>query len=502
MQMNTNAFGIRTLQISCMMLFCSLGGNAGAQELSKDALLDFVNTRYQAYFHYNMCTFKNVNEEKHSGRASGREPVEWWNPSGLDCEQWAQVCIDSKMSGGWLTSKHHGGFCLWDSKVTDYDVASSPVKTDVVGEFVKQFRKRGLKVGIYYSILDYHHGIDNGTVSKEKLDFIKAQLTELLTNYGPIDYMNFDGWSTWPTLPDFDDIHYRDLYETVKAIQPDCLIVSHTYESNLAHADVPFADAAGRSYPYHPEYLRPTAASDTSQGDWWWDDIERYRKPKTKEYLLKQLESYNSHNSVYVLNISPGPNGRVDDNVAARLKEVAEAWDKADDLTAPGDDWGFQYDVSENLAFMKPAIQSSTQGPVIDFRARPRAEIAVDGVTESRGAMEQAAMTLKELNPWWEVDLEADHRIHEIEIYLQSDQEEDLVKDRRALSVSVRNAAGDVVWIKRFNASSDFYQSPTTITVPVDDHGKPVVGRTIRLKSIGETSLGVGEVIVRGGDRS
>lgn len=484
----------RLLATGCLLLASMWSNVVFAQELSKDSLLDFVNTRYHAYFHYNMCTFKNVHETEHAGRSRGTEPVEWWNPTGLAVDQWAQVCIDSKMAGGWLTAKHHGGFCLWDSKLTDYDVGSAPVKTDVVGEFVKEFRKRGLKVGIYYSILDYHHGIDNGTVTQEKIDFLKGQLTELLTNYGPIDYMNFDGWSTWPTLPDFDDIQYKELYDTVKAIQPECLIISHTYESNLSHADVPFADAAGRAYPYHPDYMRPSAASDTSQRGWWWDDIPKYREPTSKAYILKQLDSYNSHNSVYVLNISPGPDGRLDDNIAARLKEVAIAWEKPVDLAEAGDNWGFQYDVSKNLAFYRPAIQSSTQGSVIDFRARPRAEIAVDGVTEGMGAMEQAAMTQEEMSPWWEVDLQRDCRIDQVECYLQTDAKN---RDWTALSIQISDAHGKVIWAKRLKPDAEAFQNPNHWVVTTDDGG--VTGRRVRIKAIGKkTTLGVAEVIVNG----
>lgn len=485
---------IRPLARCSLLLLVTLGWSAtNAQDLSKEQLLDFVNTRYQAYFHYNMCTFKNVNEAEHSGRSSGREPVEWWNPSGLDCKQWAQVCVDSKMAGGWLTTKHHGGFCLWDSEHTDYDVASSPVKTDVVAAFVKAFRDRGLKVGFYYSILDYHHGVENGTVDKQKLEFLKAQVAELLTNYGPIDYMNFDGWSTWPTTPDFDDVAYAELWKVVKDIQPDCLIVNHCYESNLAHADVPFADAAGRKYPYHPDYMRPTAASDTSQRDWWWDDIESYRKPKDKSYLLGQLESYNSHNSVYILNISPGPNGRLDDNVVERLAQVARDWQKPADLAHAGENWGYQYDVSQNLAFRKPARQSSTQGSVIDMRARPRAEIAVDGVVEGLGAMEQAAMSNKELNPWWEVDLQSECVINEVDVFLQTDGNKE---GRKALSVSIVNSAGEVEWVKRYGNTSESYVTPTQLIVRPE--GSHVLGRYVRVKAVGETSLGVAEVIVRG----
>ena len=157
-------------KLICLFII-ALNFSACAQELSKDALLDFVNTRYHAYFHYNMCTFKNLNSEMRHGRSNGKEPVSMWNPTGLDCQQWAQVCKNSKMAGGWLTTKHHGGFCLWDSQYTDYDVASSPVKTDVVKVFTDAFRKAGLKIGLYYSILDYHHGMENGSVAgQSRLD--------------------------------------------------------------------------------------------------------------------------------------------------------------------------------------------------------------------------------------------------------------------------------------------------------------------------------------------
>ncbi len=111
------------------MLVMALSSAITAQELSKETLLDFANTRNQAYFHYNMCTFKNLDSEEYYGRAHGDDPVSGWNPTGLDCDQWARACIEAKMAGGWLTIKHHGGFCLWNSQHTDHDVASSPVKT-------------------------------------------------------------------------------------------------------------------------------------------------------------------------------------------------------------------------------------------------------------------------------------------------------------------------------------------------------------------------------------
>lgn len=474
-----------TKKLFCLVVL-TLNLIAGAQQLSKPALLDFVNSRYHAYFHYNMATFKNLHSEKKVGRAYGDDPVSRWRPTGLDCEQWAQICIDARMAGGWLTTKHHGGFCLWDSEHTDYDVGSAPVKTDVVRAFVDAFRQAGLKIGLYYSVLDYRHGIVNGGVTPEEIEFMQGQLRELLTNYGPIDYMNFDGWATWPTVPDFDDIPYAELYRVVKAAQPDCLIINHCYESNLAHADVPFADAAGRAYPYHPDYMRPTAASDFIQRGWWWDDNNDYGVAKGVDYIIKQLHSYNSHNSVYVLNLSPGPDGRIPEDVVTRLKEVAAVWEKPADLNAPGENWGFQYDVSTSLAFMRRASQSSTAPFIRDKRAYPRAEIALDGVLEGNGLMEQCSMTKEEDNPWWQVDLERNCMIDSITIYTRTDKAPETLKDFR---VTVLNEQGRPV--REIHAEDT--PMPST-SFPTNG----VKGRVIKVQLEGRGALHLAEVVVMG----
>lgn len=473
-------FLVFAIFLSCLSI------DSQGQSLSRETLLDFVNTRYHAYFHYNMATFNNLATDVPQGRSYGKAPATTWNPTGLDCDQWAQACIDGKMAGGWLTTKHHGGFCLWDSKVTDYDVASSNVKTDVVKVFTDSFRKVGLKIGLYYSVLDYRHGVENGQVTKEEIEFMKAQITELLTNYGPIDYMNFDGWSTWPTTPDFDDILYAELYRAVKAAQPNCLIVNHTYESNLAHADVPFADAAGRSYPFHPDYMRPTAASDTLQRGWWWDDNAGYGVRRSVDYILKQLDSYNSHNSVYVLNVSPNSAGRLPEDAVKRLAEVAKVWKKPAPLKEAGANWGFQYDVARNLAFMRPARQSSTHPFIRDKRAYPRAEIALDGVTEGNGMMEQTSMTNVEKQPWWQVNLERDCIIDTIEIFNRTEKDSGQLK---SFQVLILDELGNVVWIQ----DQDSSPSPS---VCIKTGG--VMGRLVKIRLKGEGALTIAEVIVEG----
>ena len=445
---------------------------------------EFVNTRYQAYFHYNMCTFKNANSEEHFGRSTGTESATMFAPTGLKIDEWVRACKVARMEGGWLTTKHHGGFCLWNSAFTDYDVASSKDTTDIVRVFTDAFRKAGLKIGLYYSILDYHHGIENGKISTNDVQFLKNQITELLTNYGKIDYINFDGWSTWPTTPNFDDVNFGEILALVKKLQPECLIISHTYESNLAHAEVPFADAAGRDYPYHPEYLRPTAASDFLQIDWWWDNDHNMGVKKSVNYILHKLNSYNSHNSVYILNISPNIDGGIDDDVFVRLKEVADVWKKPADIPM-GKNWGYEYNTSKNLAFQKVCQQSSMHKFVRDKRAYPRPEIAVDGVTEGNCMMEQTSWTLEEENPWWRVDLGDTHTVNEITIYNRTDADVDQLKN---FTVSLLDAAGNVV------CKSVQKEVPNPmVKIPVDKKN----GRFVKIQLNGKGSLTLAEVIVK-----
>ncbi len=373
---------------------------------------------------------------------------------------------------------------MWDREFTDYDVASSGDTTDIVRVFTDTFRQAGLKIGLYYSILDYHHGVENGKVSGNDVQFLKNQITELLTNYGKIDYINFDGWSTWPTTPDFDDINYGEILALVKKLQPECLIVSHTYESNLAHAEVPFADAAGRDYPYHPDYMRPTAASDLLQLDWWWDDNNGMGVSKSVDYILGKLESYNSHNSVYILNISPNPAGSIDKDAIDRLREAAAVWEKPADLEI-GDNWGYQYNTEENLAFMKPCVQSSTHEYIRDKRAYPRAEIAVDGVTEGNCKMEQTSWTLKEEKPWWRVDLGDTYSISEITIFNRTEADIEQLYD---YTVSLLDAAGKVVW------KSVQKESPNpSVTIPVSAKNS----RFVKIQLNGTGALALAEVIVK-----
>jgi len=142
---------------------------------------------YYAFVHFSLNTYTD------QSWGYGNEDVNLFNPEKLDCRQWARICKQAGMKGIILTAKHHCGFCLWPSKYTEYSVKNAPWKNgkgDLVREMANACKEYGLKLGIYLSPWDRNHP-DYG--KPEYISYFRNQLTELLTNYGPIFEIWFDG---------------------------------------------------------------------------------------------------------------------------------------------------------------------------------------------------------------------------------------------------------------------------------------------------------------------
>lgn len=204
------------------------GAWAHTRPVPSERQMDWMDMERYAFIHFSINTFTDQEW------GYGNESAELFNPEELDCDQWARVCKDAGMTGIILTAKHHSGFCLWPSAYTDYSVKASPWKNgkgDVVRELREACDRYGLKMGIYLSPWDRNRA-DYGQPSY--IEYFRNQLTELLTQYGDIFEVWFDGANGglgYYGGANENRIIDRSIYydwpntvELVRKLQPDCII--------------------------------------------------------------------------------------------------------------------------------------------------------------------------------------------------------------------------------------------------------------------------------------
>lgn len=296
------------------------------------------------FIHFSINTFT----DKEWGY--GDESPELFNPAELDAEQWAQAASSAGMKQLILTAKHHDGFCLWPSAYTEHSVINSPWKDgqgDVVREFVDACRKHGLKVGLYLSPWDRNHK-DYGT--KEYLTYYKNQLIELLTNYGEISEIWFDGanggdgyYGGANEVRKIDRETYYDwdsTFRLVYSLQPDIIIFSDAGpgcrwignergiagETNWStiKGDSLIIGASKQAYlntgdPVGTDWI--TGECDVSIRPGWFYHASQDDQVKSLEELKEIYYGSVGRNGVLLLNLPPDQRGLIHENDVARLKE-------------------------------------------------------------------------------------------------------------------------------------------------------------------------------------
>ncbi len=253
-------------------------------------------------------------------------PINEFNPTHLDCNQWADAALNAGMKFGLLTTKHHEGFCLWDSQFTAYDVASTPYGEDIVKQYVDAFRERGLGVGLYYSIWDSTHKIDKGQIDDDKLSFIKGQIRELLSNYGKIDYLVIDGWF-WRM--GHHEVPYHEIRTLVKSLQPECLITDHTHLQAPYHVDIPYFEGPFGAFPSSNNTMASALGHCSVKGNgWFWSD-ETPTGMKDNDGLdtiVNKLKQCEQRYCNFMLNCMPNRDGLLDTIYLDLLKDISHNW--------------------------------------------------------------------------------------------------------------------------------------------------------------------------------
>jgi len=291
-----------------------------------------------------------VKSNEHLTTEQYQRYIDAFNPVEFDARKWAKEAKAAGMKYAVLTAKHHDGYCLFDSKLTDYKLSTQFGGRDVVREFLEAFRAEGLKVGLYYSIIDWHHPdypnvgnhpqVGDKEYSKRKfnwdnyLKYMHGQVEELTQNYGKLDIMWFDY--------SFDDYSgekwkAKELVKMIRANQPtiilDNRLLVHEGTSSKNRTvseygdfetpeqgipDVPLADKYGNAIPWETCLtLNPLWGYSEFEKNW-----------KTPELIVNCLVNCVSKNGNLLVNVGPDPKGNIPEASIEILHEVGKWMDK------------------------------------------------------------------------------------------------------------------------------------------------------------------------------
>ncbi len=297
----------------------------------------WMDMEFGMFIHFGINTYYDVEW------SDGTLDPEEYNPVELDTDQWCRAAKEAGMNYIVLVTKHHDGFCNWPTGYTDYSVTSTPWGGDLVGSVVESARKYNLHVGFYYSLWDAHepsHNLDDYAY----VDFMKNQLRELLTRYGPVVELWFDGfWKKQRTgwQGDADEfIHawrmegaYRwqmdHLYQYIKELQPECLVMNN---STGAYPGVPIHPVDVRTGEkatevkndrkiwdwlgndmYLPLQIETTMSRQGKDrfpsGSWFWHDWDH--SVASKEQIIDWLGVAEKMEANLLLNVGPMANGKL-----------------------------------------------------------------------------------------------------------------------------------------------------------------------------------------------
>ncbi len=297
--------------------------------------------------------------------------MDFFNPIEFNAEHWVNMAKNAGMKYITLITRHHDGFSMWDTKYSDFNIMHSPYKKDIVKLMADECHKQGIKLFLYYSLLDwgredYPHqtgktGQGTGRTVKgdyvSYLQFMKNQLTELLTNYGKIGGIWFDGhWDQTQPEGAADrtsriDWKYDEIYSLIHRLQPQALIGNNHHLSPFAgedfqmfEKDLPGENKSGLSFQEASQKL-PVETCETMNDSWGFNLTDN--NYKSVKQLIHYLVKAAGRDVNFLLNVGPMPDGKIQSEFTDTLKLIG-TWLQANGETIystrgniyPPQDWG------------------------------------------------------------------------------------------------------------------------------------------------------------------
>jgi alpha-L-fucosidase len=251
-----------------------------------------------------------------------------FNPIHFDADAWVRMAKRAGMKYIVITSKHHDGFCMWDSKYTTYDIVdATPFKRDVLAELAAACNKEGIVLGLYYSIMDWHHPDENqASFVRYRDGYMKPQLRELLTRYPSIGILWFDG--EW--IGEWTEQQGKDLENYLRSISPSLIINNRIGKARGGMAGMSTDPEAAGDYGTPEQEIPATGREGV---DWescmtmndHWGYAAKDHNWKSARTLVRNLVDIASKGGNYLLNVGPQPDGRIPEASILRLAGVG-AW--------------------------------------------------------------------------------------------------------------------------------------------------------------------------------
>jgi alpha-L-fucosidase len=324
MKFNRNLFSVALILLLGFsdQLFSQTDHLKGKLIGNEQKMEQWKDSRFGMFIHWGPVTLKGTE----IGWSRGREiPVEEYdalykkfNPVNFNAEDWVKLARDAGMKYIIFTSKHHDGFCMWNTKYTDYNIMNSPFNRDVVKELADACRKYGMALGLYHSTLDWYHpdfpltspggSIRRKTSNLDRYtEYLKNQSVELLKNYGPLFVM-------WYDVPqEFDAKRGQGVIDLVRSVQPDIIVNNRT--GAKGDFDTPEQRVGGFQND------RPWETCMTIARQWAWKPNDEV---KSLEQCLHSLVRSAGGDGNLLFNVGPTSDGIIEPLQVERLKEMGE----------------------------------------------------------------------------------------------------------------------------------------------------------------------------------
>src|SRR3954463_15056799 len=271
-----------------------------------------------------------------------------FNPIDFDAQKWVSTAKNAGMKYITFITRHHDGFSNWDTKASEWKISNTAWNRDALKELADECHRQGIKLFCYYSLLDWYRsdyqyetgktGKGTGRIKKSDWDsyirFMKAQLTELLTNYGEIAGIWFDGhWDQTAPEGVHDrtsriDWKYEEIYSLIHKLQPKCLIGNNHHmtpfdgeDFQMFEKDLPGQNRSGLSFQKASESM-PVETCETMNDSWGFNITDR--NYKSSKQLIQYIVNAAGRNANFLLNIGPMPNGVVQPEFTDTLKKVGD----------------------------------------------------------------------------------------------------------------------------------------------------------------------------------